>query len=241
MGYVVTFEDYVPVPRYDGLPWIQAKIEESASPDTGWTQIELLALSPLDPDPTNPLPRTFTTENASLEQGWYKITFLDADGDMQPTAPVWNSPDIANYVPTTRDVARLLRVRTVDNTGDQQGEFTANTTPKEEEVDDLIAAAKDELLAPVGLVIPFTLHASLAHMVVIKTAMLIELGYYPEQIRSNKSPYPELYALLYGPDGKSGLYGRWLEEFEELTASEEGVITAGMPQWAFPGPPDYLW
>jgi len=85
---VITFENYRPGPRQDGEPWTQVTIEESATPDGTWTLIDTITLSPVDTDPASPQLRSFTTENATLTDGWYRVTFLDADGDTQVTDPV---------------------------------------------------------------------------------------------------------------------------------------------------------
>lgn len=101
MSQVITFEDYTPTPRYDELPWTEARIEEGTTSTGPWTQIDVYTLDPVDTDPANPASRDFTTELASDTLGlWYRIIFADQSGDtLLPTEPVQNvtQPD-QNYV-----------------------------------------------------------------------------------------------------------------------------------------------
>lgn len=88
---IVSFSDYEVTPRYDGTQWTQARIQESNN-DTGpWTTIDTIVL-PHEPSPANPTSKSFTTENATLETGWYLVTFLDAEGNQLVTDPVLNGP-----------------------------------------------------------------------------------------------------------------------------------------------------
>lgn len=91
---VVTFLDYVPLEREDSLPWTQARIDEGTSSDGPWTTIDTITLDPVEPDPANPLPRSFTTALATLASGWYRVVFLDAAGDEEFTDPVPFEPTI---------------------------------------------------------------------------------------------------------------------------------------------------
>lgn len=115
MGVVVTFEDYTPSPRYDSLPWTEVRIEEAADQDGPWTQIDVIALSPVDLDPENPQARSFTTQEGTGESLWYRVVFADADGDtLQPTEPVHNTsesnpPTVTPYAGTA-ELARALRI-----------------------------------------------------------------------------------------------------------------------------------
>lgn len=92
MPQVITFEDYVPPARYDGIPWTDARVYEGASSTGPWTLIDTITLTPVDSDPANPAERSFTTELASDTPAlWYRIIFVDGTGDVsQPTDPVQN-------------------------------------------------------------------------------------------------------------------------------------------------------
>lgn len=55
-------------------------MEESANPDGPWALIDTLPLLPLDADPSHPAVRSLTTDEAQIEDGWYRLTFVDAGG-----------------------------------------------------------------------------------------------------------------------------------------------------------------
>lgn len=118
MAQVITFTGYTPSPRYDSLPWTEARIEEGDSEEGPWTQIDVFTLSPVDADPTTPASRSFTTELASDEFDlWYRVVFADASGDLlQPTTPVQNTvsdvvfAQAAAYADST-ELARILKIR----------------------------------------------------------------------------------------------------------------------------------
>lgn len=113
MSRVLTFAGYRPSSRADDLPWTHARIEESAGSTGPWTTIETISLATLDGgidvDPVHPQTRRFTTEEATLAEGWYRIVFVDADGDGDaPTTPVSSAValvDAALVRSLTRNVA----------------------------------------------------------------------------------------------------------------------------------------
>lgn len=114
---VVTFRDLVPPARFDEpipLPWTEARIEEAtAASGATWTTIETITLDPVDADPTDPQARNLTTEAASDTSGlWYRVVFVDADGDEAlPTSPLQNIVSAAAYA-TVTELARILKIRT---------------------------------------------------------------------------------------------------------------------------------
>ena len=114
MSFVVTLEDYRPSPRYDSLPWTEARIYEgTASTDTVGTLIDTVAFGTVDADPTDPAYRNFTTQLATAADLWYWIVFADVDGDTSlPTLSVQNTASAGRPVyATTAELARLLRVQ----------------------------------------------------------------------------------------------------------------------------------
>lgn len=92
MTQVISFDGYIPIERFDAIPWTQARVDEAALSTGPWTTIDTLALSPLDADPSIPQERNITTHLASSTMGlWYRIVFLDGSGNVsQPTSPVRN-------------------------------------------------------------------------------------------------------------------------------------------------------
>jgi hypothetical protein len=91
---IVSFTEYELEPRYDGIPWSTVRIHESAAEAGPYTQIDEFALDPLDVNPAHPSKRSFTTDQATLNNGWYKVEFLDAIANVQATDPVYNSPAV---------------------------------------------------------------------------------------------------------------------------------------------------
>jgi hypothetical protein len=111
MTIVVSLEDYRPAPRYDGLPWTQARIEEAAAITGPWTTLETVNLSPVDADPENPAYRNFTTVLGTVTEQWYRIVFLDAAGNIGlPTVPVQNIADDRPVYADVTELAQLLRI-----------------------------------------------------------------------------------------------------------------------------------
>lgn len=111
MTQVVSLQDYRPSPRYDSIPWTQALIEEGTASVGPWVTLETIAISPVDADPSNPAYRNFTTELGTGPDLWYRITFLDADGDVGlPTVPVQNTTPSRPVYATVEELATILRV-----------------------------------------------------------------------------------------------------------------------------------
>lgn len=194
-SYVVSFTDYRPPPRFDGLPWTHIQLVEASSSGGTALWTVTVPLDPIDEDPAVPAGRDLTVTGATLVAGWYQATFLDEEGNQHPASWVLNGP---TYLPTVDDVARLLRART--RGGDAGlttvGTFDATTTPTRDEVMDLIQIATEDVATQVGAEVPDSVTASARRLVALGTAMLIELSYFPEQTQNGQSPY-EHYKELY--------------------------------------------
>ena len=115
MGQVISFSDYQPPPRYDSLPWTDVLVYEATAADAedaDWTLIDTIALSPTDADPTDPAYRSFTTENGTDVELWYRVVFSDANGDTAaPTVPVQNVASSDIPYTTAGELARILKIR----------------------------------------------------------------------------------------------------------------------------------
>lgn len=84
MTYVRSLTDARPPIRYDGIPYVEATIEETpdldGSPDAAnWTDLEAFDLVP-DADPAAPAYRDLTTDLGVLESGWLRVVWLDTEG-----------------------------------------------------------------------------------------------------------------------------------------------------------------
>jgi hypothetical protein len=93
MGILVSFYDYVPPNRYDGIPFTHVLIDEADNELGPFTHIDDITLDHPDPDPSNPEPRNFSTENATLNPGvgWYRISWKSDDGVVVQTDPLFNA------------------------------------------------------------------------------------------------------------------------------------------------------
>jgi hypothetical protein len=225
MSFVVSLADFTPVPRYDGVPFTQARIEESSTKTGAYASLGTFTLAPVDADPANPLPRSFTVENATLENGWYKVVFLDASGDTITVGPVYNF-DEATYLPSVKAMGTFMRARTKDSMGNEIGTFNTNTRPTGQQVAELIQDAKDVVISKLGGAAAVTDTSAEMFRELIKywVAMEIELGYFPEQVATGRSPY-QAYLSLFNEAVENEL-----EEGEVLP----GATTMGSPKYYFP-------
>jgi hypothetical protein len=96
--------------------------------------------------------------------------------------------------PTSDDVAALLRARTKDLYGNELGVFNANTRPTDAEVEQLISMSYAEVLGHVGGDVFYPCAQPGTALVALRAAMWVELSYFPEQVRSDRSVYSELVA-----------------------------------------------
>lgn len=141
MTYIITLEDFTPPPRYDDEPFTQARIEEAALESGPWTEIDVLPISPVDVDPSTPGSRDFTTENATLVGGWYRIIFLDGDGDATvPSEPI--------YAGVAEGGIRVMvpRVRRAIDGATASSSAAVSASLNDAQVKDLIADAIAEVL-----------------------------------------------------------------------------------------------
>jgi len=104
----------------------------------------------------------------------------------------------SDYAPAVQDVANVLRARTKDTNGQEVGTFTAETRPTDAEVTGLITRALNDVAMVVGPDIPPLTFEDAKPVVALRAALLVELGYYPEQINTGRSPYPQLKDLYDG-------------------------------------------
>lgn len=113
MAVIVSFEDFTPAARFDSIPWEDAEIWESAAEVGGYTLIDTIALSPVDADPADPASRDFSTANGTTDDQWYKIRFVDGNGDVSEyTEPLQNVQDDTYAVAyaTPEELARILKI-----------------------------------------------------------------------------------------------------------------------------------
>jgi hypothetical protein len=191
----VTFEDYTPIPRFDATPWTRIRIEESAAAAGPWTILETQDLDPLDLDPAHPATRAFSTGNATLEHGWYKVSFLDAAGNILPTSPIQNTRDL-EWRPGLHQVGAIAMARTRDSMGNETGTFTADTRPTDDQVQRLIDQAVNDIRDEIGIDVPDDLVEKAQQLTALRAVMYIELTYFANEVAQQKSAYPQIRELF---------------------------------------------
>lgn len=89
MAFVVSLEGFIPPPRYDAIPWTNARIEEATVEAGPYSALATVALSPVDTNPANPAIRNFTVTSA-VATGWYRVVWLDASLNESVSASVFS-------------------------------------------------------------------------------------------------------------------------------------------------------
>jgi hypothetical protein len=98
---------------------------------------------------------------------------------------------VRDWIPSPEDVGAEIRSRTVDGTGDETGTFNLTTRPTVDEIGPLIDAVISRITRLCGQ-IPDDLMPDARRTAALGTALKIERTYYPEQINSGRSPYPQM-------------------------------------------------
>lgn len=133
---------------------------------------------------------------------------------------------VVGYRPSAHDVAVLERSRTRTDSG-EQGEFTPDTRPTLEQVEDTIKAAAEQVASVLGPEVPAAAAGMARGLVTLYSAMLVELTYFPEQVVSNRSPYAQFKQLF------DDALPRVLEAVKEASEGdiEPGTGDAGFPSY----------
>jgi hypothetical protein len=231
VSYVVSFKGVRPTPRFDEDPWVEAHLQEAPDSTGTWTTIEQYTLVP-DSNPARPDYRDFSSDAATLANGWYRFVFFDASGDAsQPTDPVFVGGEL-NFRPQVTDVAALIRTRTRDMHGNELGTFNEDTTPTAANVDSIIDGAVRWVQQRVGMEVCEAVVGMVRDTVALRAAMQVELTFFPEQVSANRSPYQQMKDLM-DEDLKV------LIEAVRQQCSDGGEILgptddAQLPRWGFP-------
>lgn len=235
---IVSFTEYIPIARFDGIPWDRVTIEESAdvggASDGNWVQIDTILFADPDSDPKEPKSRSFTTDEATLDIGWYRVTFLDAQGNQLPTEPI-RHPEvpIKPWAPSIKDVADLIQSRTRDDFGNVRGTFTNATTPTDSQVFETIQKAVTDIVDRVGDNVPEALWDNVARIVAIRAAMRVELAYFSDQVNTGRSTYPQLKELLKEALDDFAVASGTLDENGDVSSTAAGTTA----RYSFPESP----
>lgn len=143
--------------------------------------------------------------------------------DVRPTFASATRPEVS-------DVGALLRARTKSSSSGEIGTFDETTRPTDAQVDELIETAVQHVAAKVGVTLPSSVHEMARRVAALRTAMLVELSYFPEQVRSDKSAY-EHYKTLFDEE-----LAVLAEAAQDAQAGEDpgGVDDQLSPTYSFP-------
>lgn len=119
-----------------------------------------------------------------------------------------------DYSPTLEDVADFSPRTVVD--GIQLDTFTADTKPTADQVSRLIGRATTRIEQRFGSSVPAALADDVKTVIALRAAMFIELRFFPEQVRADRSAYNDLKTLHD-------------EAFTELLAAWRELGTDGLP------------
>lgn len=122
----------------------------------------------------------------------------------------------------------MLRARTVDANGNEQGTFTANTRPTDTQVTALLGLAADDVQVEIGPTIASAWWPRAKRVVTLGAALLVELSYFPEQVASGRSPYAQLKELY-----DARLKALTIGLAESAEGGDEGASDDMMPSYAF--------
>lgn len=111
-----------------------------------------------------------------------------------PAPPV--DPLTVVWRPTVDDVAALIRARTKDASMNEVGTFTDQTRPTNVEVEQLITNGCAKIASLVGWDVPSDAQAEASHLAAIVAACEVELSYFPEQVRTDRSAYTQLWQMF---------------------------------------------
>lgn len=146
------------------------------------------------------------------------------------------------YFPTLDQVGALLHARTVTEPGDELGTFTSETRPTDIEVYNLMMLAQADISPCIGdgLLIPVWAVPPVQQFLAMRTAMLVELAYWPEQTNDDDSIYQRLKELS---DPMIAMICGWMSSVggnpSDGAVLPDGSVSGG-PQFTFPGY-DWVW
>lgn len=235
MTYVVSFTDFMPEPRFDGTSWTHLTVEESAAETGPFTLIDTINFA-VDPDPAHPIARSFTTVHATLQSGWYKVTFLDAAGGFGPVAPVtMEAVGEVDFLASVADVGLELLSRTKDSFGNILGTFTANTIPTDTQVSNIIDRVAPVVGDALGDDVPPSLWDDARKLMAVRAAMQVETSFFSDQVNTGRSVYPQLKEQY---DAELLRLQKQIALLEETGSLSPVASAAGVrPAYSFPDAP----
>ncbi len=140
----------------------------------------------------------------------------------------------SDYIPDVASVGALLRARTRDTNGAEIGTFTEQTRPTGDQARSLIRTAVSDLASAVGPDLGTPFHDAAQSAVAYRTAALIELAFFPEQVATGRSPYPQLLELYQGALAALRIAVEDVGGDVSGTPGAEGARDPEAPAYAFP-------
>lgn len=141
----------------------------------------------------------------------------------------------SDYTPDVAEVGAILRARTQEKgTGNELGTFTDLTRPTAAQVTLLISDAVRDVSMAVGATLPPASWGQAKTVTATRTAMLIELSYFPEQINIGRSPYLQLEKLF---KDRLAALSLMVQDGNDGTLGSEA---SGVPSYAFPEGPGII-
>jgi hypothetical protein len=98
--------------------------------------------------------------------------------------------------PSVLEVAELLRARTKDSNGVEVGTFNDATRPTSAQVAGMAQTAAHDIQLRLGTSPPPEVTADAKGCAALLAACMVELSFFPEQVRTEQSPYNQLRELL---------------------------------------------
>lgn len=145
-------------------------------------------------------------------------------------------------LPTVDDIGALLRSRTQDTNDQELGTFATNTRPTAAQVELLIAQAASVVFSSTGDLSDLTcimadqVRGSAKYLISLLTACLVELSYFPEQVRNDRSAFQGYYDILTSEQfGMRALIDAVAEcKGGEIEPDQPGGAGSQRASWAFP-------
>jgi hypothetical protein len=102
----------------------------------------------------------------------------------------------APWRPGLDDVASLIRARTKDASGNETGTWSSATRPTDAEVEACISHGCSKVATLVGWDFDSSCYDEATHLAALWAACEIEQSYWPEQVRTERSPFAQLMGMF---------------------------------------------
>jgi hypothetical protein len=142
------------------------------------------------------------------------------------------------WYPTLETIAAIIRARVKTRMGGEVPIWTADTRPTDLQVQMLVPVAALDMLPCVGdsETLPEKYWQPVSLCVALRTAMLIELSYFPEQVSQDRSAFAE-YAAMYATMKESTC--TIISNDPDVANTSDSIPTATFPGygWVWLDPP----